>query len=154
MKLGNWAWHGGTGLGLRIAGIVDRFMSWIATRGVAPDFLVTLEVPGRRSGRIYSIPLVVAIVNGERYLVSMLGAEVGWVRNLEAAQGRAVLLHGRHEVVQLVEVPVEQRARLLKSFLQRALGARSHIPVHKDAPLAEFEKIAPGLPVYRIIAAE
>ena len=150
MKLGKWAWHGGSGLGLRIAGVIDRFMSWVATRGVAPDFLVTLEVAGRRSGRLYSIPLVVAVVDGERYLVSMLGADVGWVRNLEAAQGRAILLHGRREAVRLEVVPVEQRARLLKAFLKRALGARAHIPVDKDSPTSEFEKVAPDLPVYRI----
>jgi deazaflavin-dependent oxidoreductase (nitroreductase family) len=152
MKIGNWALHGGSGLGLKVAGVLDRFMSWFATRGVAPDFLVTLEVPGRRSGRIYSIPLVVAVVDGERYLVSMLGADVGWVHNLEASGGRAVLLHGKREEVRLEEVPVEQRARLLKPFLKRALGARMHIAVDKDAPLSEFEKVAPTLPVYRIIA--
>ena len=150
MKLGNWALHGGSGLGRKMATVLDCFMSWFATRGVAPDFLVTLEVPGRRSGRIYSIPLVVAVVDGERYLVSMLGADVGWVHNLKAAEGRAVILHGKREEVRLEEVPVEQRAHLLKSFLQRALGARAHIAVDKDAPIAEFEKVAPDLPVYRI----
>jgi hypothetical protein len=44
--------------------------------GIAPNHLVTLEVPGRRSGRPISFPLVMAVVDGQRYLVSMLGADV------------------------------------------------------------------------------
>jgi hypothetical protein len=38
----------------------------------------TLEVIGRRSGKIVSLPVVVAVVDGERYLVSMLGDDVQW----------------------------------------------------------------------------
>jgi hypothetical protein len=33
-------------------------------------------------------------------------------------------------------------------------GAQPHIAVDKDAPLAEFERIAPSLPVYRVIAGD
>jgi len=29
---------------------------------------------------------------------------------------------------------------------------RPHVPVNKDAPLAEFEKIAPAFPVFRVAA--
>ena len=35
------------------------------------------------------------VLNGERYLVSMLGNDAAWVRNLRAADGSAVLRHGR-----------------------------------------------------------
>ena len=35
------------------------------------------------------MPLVVATVGGERYLVSMLGEEVNWVRNVRAAGVRS-----------------------------------------------------------------
>jgi hypothetical protein len=36
---------------------------------------VTLEVPGRRTGRLVSFPVVVADYQGGRYLVSMLGTD-------------------------------------------------------------------------------
>jgi F420H(2)-dependent quinone reductase len=153
MKIGGWEIHGGTGLGRRVAGGLDRVMSWASSRGVAPDYLVTLDVVGRRSGRVYSIPLVMTLLDGERYLVSMLGEEVGWVRNLEASEGRAVLRHGRREDVRLEEVPVERRAHLLKLYLKRAHGARAHFPVDKDAPIPEFEEIAPQFPVYRVMTS-
>ncbi len=31
------------------------------------------------------------------------------------------------------------------------LGARPHIPVDRKAPLADFERISPGYPVFRIL---
>jgi len=154
MKIGNWAIHGGSGLGLRIAHILDRVMSFFGNLGVLPNFLVTLEVVGRNTGKVQAIPLVMAVVADERYIVSMLGEDVGWVRNLRACGGRAVIRHGRIEQVRLEEVPVQKRAVIIKPFLKRALGARQHIPVDKDAPLDEFEKVAPALPVFRIVSEE
>ena len=120
--------------------------------GIAPNYLVTLEVPGRRSGRAISFPLVMAVVDGERYLVSMLGADVAWVRNLRAADGHALLRHGRTERVRLEEIAVEKRGPVLKAYSKRAPGARPHLAVDKDAPLEKFEAIAPRIPVFRVLA--
>ncbi len=69
--------------------------------GAAPNYLVTLEVAGRHSGRPISLPLVMVHVEGERYLISMLGEEANWVRNVRAAGGNVVLHHGRREAVRL-----------------------------------------------------
>jgi deazaflavin-dependent oxidoreductase (nitroreductase family) len=113
--------------------------------------MVTLEVEGRRSGRLFSLPLVMVTVDGERFLVSMLGENVAWVRNVRAAGGNAVLRHGQREQVRLEEVPAERRAAILKAYLRRAPGARPHVPVDKDAPLSEFEKIAESMPVFRVL---
>ena len=118
--------------------------------GIFPNYLVTLEVVGRQSGKIISFPLVLTVLNGERYLVSMLGENTNWVRNIRAAQGNARLLHGKSEQVLLQEVEVSQRAPVLKAFLQHAPGARPHIPVSKNAPVSEFEIIASRYPVFRI----
>jgi deazaflavin-dependent oxidoreductase (nitroreductase family) len=111
---------------------------------------VTLEVTGRKSGRTVSLPVVLAIVDRQRYLVSMLGEDAQWVQNVRAAGGRAAIKSGGCEEVRLEEVPVEQRAPILKEYLQRAPGARPHVHVDKDAPLAEFEKVAVGFPVFRV----
>ncbi len=134
-----------------IATIANRFSAAIHALGIAPNYLVTLEVPGRRSGRIVSLPLVMAVVEGERYLVSMLGADADWVRNAKAAGGHVTLRHGRREPVRLEEVPVSQRAPVLKAYLKRASGARPHLAVHMDAPLSEFERVAAQYPVFRVV---
>ena len=96
------------------------------------------------------VPLVVAEVGGERYLVSMLGDGVNWVRNVQAAGGEAVLRHGHREEVRLEGVAAERRAPVLKAYLGRAPNARTHVPIDKDAPLEEFERVAPRFPVFRV----
>lgn len=116
-----------------------------------PTRMVTLEVTGRRSGRKISLPLAITEYAGERYLVSMLGDDVNWVRNVRAASGRAVLWQGRHrEFVCLDEVEASARAPILREFLDRAPGARPHIPVSRHAPLEDFNAVATRFPVFRI----
>jgi len=134
----------------RLARLQNRTMAAASTIGIYPKRLAALKVRGRRSGREISFPVVIADYEGERYLVSMLGAEVNWVRNLEAAKGNAVLCHGRREIVQLVEVPVEDRPPILRHYLSVAPGARPHIPVDRHSQLEEFASIAPQTPVFRI----
>ena len=113
--------------------------------------MVAMEVRGRRSERVVSLPLVMADFGGERYLVSMLGQEANWVRNVRAAGGDVVLRHGRREEVRLEEVPLERRAPVLKAYLGRAPNARAHVPVDKDAPVAEFGRVAGRFPVFRVV---
>lgn len=121
---------------------------------LVPSRMVELEVTGRRSGRRISFPLAVADYQGERYLVAMLGENTNWVRNVRAADGRAVLRRGlRRETVRLEEVDADARAPILRRYLDRAPGARPHIPVGRRAPLAEFEAIAGQYPVFRITPA-
>jgi hypothetical protein len=133
-----------------MARILNRASASLASAGVASNYLVTLEVAGRQSGRIVSLPLVIAVVDGQQYLVSMLGDSVHWVHNVRASGGRAVLRSGAREEVQLEEVPANQRAPILRAYLQQAPGARPHVPVNKDATLAEFQKVAAAFPVFRL----
>ena len=93
------------------------------------------------------------VLDGERYLVSMLGRNAEWVRNVRAAAGQAVLRHGRAERVRLEELAIGKRAPVLKAYLSLAPGGRPHIPVDKDAPLGEFEAIAEQIPVFQVLAA-
>jgi len=118
--------------------------------GIAPNYLVTLEIVGRKSGKVIAFPLVMLVRDDERYFVSMLGDQANWVRNLQAAEGQATLRHGRIESVRLEVVPVQERAPLLKAYLQIAPGARPHVSVDKDAPLEEFAKVATAYPVFKV----
>ena len=70
-------WHP-TRLGL----LVNRLMCWWSGLGLPPKFQVALEVQGRKSGRTRSNPVVIATVEDKSYLVSMLGPESEWVKNV------------------------------------------------------------------------
>ncbi len=130
--------------------IINKGWAFIHASGIAPNYMVTLEVVGRQSGKTISFPLAMVVMNGERYLVSMLGAEANWIKNVRAAGGRAQLRHGKTEEILLREVDVDQRAPILKAYLQIAPGARPHVTIDKDAPLEEFEKAAAQYPVFRV----
>ncbi len=134
-----------------LAKIQNRFWAILHSSGILPDGFVTLEVMGRKSGKTISFPLAMTVVNGERYLVSMLGENANWVSNVKAAGGRATLRHGTSEQVLLKDVDVKERGPILKAYLQIAPGARPHIPISKDAPISEFEKIASEYPVFKLI---
>lgn len=149
MNLKKWLYRGGRPN--RVATVINRCWAAVHSLGVAPNHLVTLQVPGRRSGRTISLPLVMVVVDGERYLVSMLGEEVDWVRNVKAASGNVALRHGSREEVCLEEVAADLRAPLLKAYLKRAPGARPHLPIDMGAPLSEFERLAPRFPVFRVV---
>jgi deazaflavin-dependent oxidoreductase (nitroreductase family) len=134
-RLGRWA---------------NRLNGWWSGLGLPPTFQAALEVQGRQSGRTRSNPVVIASVDGRRYLVSMLGSESDWVKNVEAAHGDAVIRQGRRRRVHLVPVPPEQRAPVLREYVRIAASGRQHFPVPVGAPLSDFEAIAGRYPVYRI----
>jgi hypothetical protein len=67
VELRKWLYRGGRPN--RVARLADWFTAALSAPGVGPDYLVTLEVAGRKSGRTVSLPMVVADVSRERYLV-------------------------------------------------------------------------------------
>ena len=95
--------------------------------------------------------LVTGSHEGERYLVSLVGPRCDWVKNARAAGGKAVIRHGTRRRVRLEEVPVEERAPILKTYLKWSLGARAIIEVSHKAPVADFEAVAAKYPVFRIV---
>jgi deazaflavin-dependent oxidoreductase (nitroreductase family) len=133
-----------------LAKIINKGWAAIHSLGLLPNSMVTLEVLGRKSGKKVSFPLAMVLMNGDRYLVAMLGEKTNWVMNVKAAGGNAVLRHGKSEQIHLVEVDINQRAPVLKAYLQLARGARPHFPIGKDAPITEFEKIASKYPVFKV----
>jgi deazaflavin-dependent oxidoreductase (nitroreductase family) len=128
----------------------NKLTCWWSAVGLPPSFMVVLEVRGRTSGRTRKTPVVIASVDGKRYLVSMLGPGSDWTKNVEAAHGDAVLRHGRRRHVHLVPVAADQRAPILREYVRVATSGRTHFPVTPGAPLSEFEAIAELYPVYRI----
>ena len=131
-----------------------RFWAAWYKLGLMPRRWVTLEVAGRRSGRLVRFPVGMADRDGQWYLVSFLGEECNWVRNVRAADGQVTLWRKRAIKCRLIEVPAGERAPVLKRYLQKVPGGRPHIPVDWKAPLAEFEAIAARYPVFRVTQAE
>ncbi len=87
-----------------------------------PGFVV-LEVAGRRSGRVYSVPLLGWALAGY-VVVSTVRAESAWVKNLDAAGTASVWLRGRRRA-----------ARLETAYTTPCTGA--HVAVLRLSPETE-----------------
>lgn len=133
---------------------LSRLWAAVFGLGLGPRRWVSLEVPGRKSGRIVRFPLGMADVADQWYLVSMLGEHCNWVLNVRAAGGRAVIRHGRATDCQLIEVPPAERPEILRRYLRKVPGGRPHIPVTRHAPIADFAAIAPRYPVFRVVTGK
>jgi hypothetical protein len=118
--------------------------------GLMPRRWVSLEVRGRRTGRVTRFPLGMADVGGRWYVVSMLG-ECNWVRNVRAADGRATLRRYRSRQVRLVEIPAGERAPVIRRYVTKVPGGRPHIPVDRREPVEAFERVAADYPVFEVV---
>ena len=116
-----WMYHGGRPNW--IARAMNRLGAAVASMGVTSNIMVTLETTGRSSGRTISQPMVVAVINGQRYLVSMLGENVNWVKNVRAAGGKAALRSGSREEIQLEEVPTNSARSNLEGLPAASTGS-------------------------------
>jgi hypothetical protein len=147
-KFQRWQYRNGRpGLSARVA---NRLGALAISAGLVPGGVATLEVRGHKSGRLISFPVVVADYQGERYLVAMLGHKTNWVRNLRGGDGRAVLRRGKPEDVALVEDFSDDRAAILRRYLEVAPGARPFFTIDKRAPLEDFARIVDQYPVFRV----
>ena len=139
---------------MKLTQMFNRFVSWLASLGVTPSDMVTLEMRGRRSGRVRSNAVTWVEHEGERYLVSPRG-ESEWVRNVRASGGDAVIRHRGRRDVRLDEVPAERRAPILEAYLRKTASAtRQHFGLDPKAGIEEFQRIAARHPVFRIVGGD
>src|SRR5262245_65452799 len=84
--------------GARLINSLFRLMTRL---GLGASYRHILTVAGRKSGRLYSTPVDVIEVAGDRWLVAGYGP-VSWVRNARAA-GEVTLSRGGHDGTGRVE---------------------------------------------------
>lgn len=132
-------------------GPLNRTVVALQRRGLAFGTMRLLPVPGRKSGELRATPVSPLAVDGSRYIVAGLeGAD--WVKNARSA-GWGILARGRErEWVGLVELPVEERAPVLREFPERVphgVWFFERLYGVSDDP-EEFAALAPECPVFRI----
>src|SRR5215207_5553731 len=92
----------------------------LTSLGLAPRDAVTLQVPGRKSGKPRRTPILRTPYRGEDYLVALAG-ESEWVRNVRAAGGQAVIRRRGARRVRLVELSAEERPQVIAEYLHRGV---------------------------------
>lgn len=113
-----------------------------------------LYVRGRKSGEWRSTPVNPLTVDGVRYLVAPRG-NTQWVRNLRAANGEGELRIGRKtERFTATEIGDDAKPAILRAYLKKW---KFEVGVFFDgvdakAPEETLRRIAPGYPIFRIVA--
>jgi len=124
--------------------VVNPLVSRLQTGGVA-----TLTVPGRRTGRARTVPVIPVEVGGIRYLVSPYG-ESEWVRNLRAAGQATLVRKGKVETFQPGEVAVPGRAAIIAAY-RKVCGRTvdpcfTKLPGPSDHPVFRLDGIGASSP--------
>lgn len=140
-----------------------RRLNWLGVLltsvGLAPRDAVTLQVPGRTSGKARRVPILRTRYQGNDYLVALAG-ESQWVRNVRAADGDAVIRRGRARHVHLQEVAPAGRPHIIAEYLhagRRRSGAdanadqaRYYFGLDPGPSIDDIRAIAEHYPVFRI----
>lgn len=130
----------------------NRVVMALNKAGLALGTQYLLSIPGRRSGLMRATPVSLLEVDGARYVVT--GFETQWVKNARVS-GWGTIQRGREITpVILREVPVDERAPILREFpvqvphgtpfFERLLG----LPADPEA----FAAAADRCPVFRLDA--
>lgn len=133
--------------------IINLLMKAFLRLGLAPRKYYMLTVRGRKSGKLYSTPVIIMEDNGQRWLVAPYG-ERAWVKNARA-EGQVVLSRGRHSEAVAIreELDPAQSAPVLKRYITEVSITRKFFDVTPSSPLEEFIAEAPRHPVFRIVGS-
>jgi deazaflavin-dependent oxidoreductase (nitroreductase family) len=139
--------------------INNRLGVALTSLGLAPRDAVTLEVRGRRTGKVRRTPILRTHHDGADHLVALAG-ESQWVRNVRAAGGRAVIRRRRARRVHLEELPPAERGAIIAAYLQAgrrrsgadtaAQQARSYFGLGPHPSQEDLDAISGYYPVFRI----
>jgi deazaflavin-dependent oxidoreductase (nitroreductase family) len=116
--------------GARLINSVFRLMTRL---GVGASYRYILTVPGRKTGRLYSTPVDVLVVDGERWLVAGYGP-VGWVRNARTAGGVTLSRGGRTETLGIEEATAQTAIPVLRAYLAEIKVTRPYFDANPDSP--------------------
>ncbi len=129
----------------------NKFFGFLVGLGLGFSYNYLLQVRGRRSGRLYSTPVNVVVLDGKRFLVAPRG-NTQWVRNA-VATGTVFLKRGRRsDEFALRPVPDEQKPEILKAYLDSyKTTVQRYFPIPAGSPTENFRALAARYPVFELI---
>jgi deazaflavin-dependent oxidoreductase (nitroreductase family) len=130
----------------------NRVFGFLVGLGLGFSHNYLLQVRGRKSGKIYSTPVDLLELRGQKFLVAARG-RTQWVRNAEAA-GEVTLKKGRTQrKFRLRPIPDADKPEILKAYLDSfKREVQTYFPVAAGSPVQAFAELAPSYPAFELIA--
>ena len=127
------------------ARLINRVFRLMTRLGLGASYRHILTVPGRTTGRLYSTPVDVIEVAGDRWLVAGYGP-ASWVRNARAAGEVALSRGGRTETFKVEEVAAPAAIPVLRAYIAEIKVTRAYFDASPESPddviAAELERHA------------
>jgi deazaflavin-dependent oxidoreductase (nitroreductase family) len=109
-----------------------------------------LTVPGRKTGRLWSTPVSLVVLDEERYAVAPYG-DRNWVKNARAA-GWVELQRGRRrERLGVEELDAEAAVPVLRRYYQLGRVTRPFFDVRLDSAREDWLAEAKRHPAFRLV---
>lgn len=125
----------------------------LAKVGLAGPRTFLLTVPGRMSGKLWSTPVSIVRLDGERYLVAPYG-DRNWVLNARAA-GWVRLERGRERRrFEVAELDAGEAVPVLREYYRAGRVTRPFFDVTPASSDAEWLAEAPRHPVFSLRAVQ
>jgi deazaflavin-dependent oxidoreductase (nitroreductase family) len=116
--------------GARLINSMFRLMTKL---GLGAPYRYILTVPGRKTGRLYSTPVDVIEVAGDRWLVAGYGP-VSWVRNVRAAGEVTLSRGGNSEKWRVDEASGQAAIPVLRAHIGEIKVTRPYFDANPDSP--------------------
>lgn len=131
--------------------LFNRAVGALVRLGIGPAHMHVLEVRGRKSGRLYSLPVDLLLEGGKHYLVAPRG-HTQWVRNAEVT-GEVTLRRGsRATHYRLRPLSDTEKPPILKAYLDRfRREVQRFFPVPAGSPIEAFVPLAPRYPAFELL---
>jgi deazaflavin-dependent oxidoreductase (nitroreductase family) len=131
--------------------LFNRVFGLLVGWGLGPRGYYLLQVKGRKTGRVYSMPVIVLEIDSAMFLVAPRG-RTQWARNVEAATDVTLSRGSRRRACRARAVPDAEKAPVLRTYLDlyRSVVQR-YFPVAAGSPLEAFATIAARYPVFELV---
>ena len=133
--------------------IINQIIIWLLKLGLAPSIYYLLTVRGRKSGQLYSVPIVVIEEDNHRWLVAPYG-EVDWVRNARASGSVTLTRKQISENLTIRELNIEEAAPILKKYLEAYPLTKPYFNAAVDEAPENFLEDAKTRPVFELVQEE
>jgi len=131
--------------------LLNRAIVTLVRLGIGLPHMRVLEVRGRKTGKLYALPVDLLTEQGKLFLVAPRGY-TQWVRNAETS-GEVTLRRGKSvERYRLRALTDAEKPPILKAYLDRfRREVQRYFPIPAGSPAEQFTSLASRYPAYALI---
>ena len=131
--------------------LLNRAIGALVRLGIGLPHMRVLEVRGRKTGKLYALPVDLLTEQGKLFLVAPRGY-TQWVRNAETS-GEVTLRRGKSvERYRLRALTDAEKPPILKAYLDRfRREVQRYFPIPAGSPAEQFASLASRYPAYELI---